>query len=169
MLHDARPSPASSLLRFQRRRFQSPCNLQTWSMISWLPLVVNELRDSTTQHIGDYPLVISYSHWIFAVYSEFSQSGDIPQLCKGLPEGTTLLNGVPPLLWPRPLRLGTRARQMGHVPPASWSFLAQPKQVLWWHLATKRAGSLDRWPMEHHICATVVLIHSVYVMWCDVL
>ena len=36
--------------------------------------------------------------------------------------------------------LGAQARQMGHVPPASWSFLAQAKQVLWWHL-----GDAARW------------------------
>ena len=53
------------------------------------------------------------------------------------PYKSTILNGRTiqfPWLHLAWLHPGARARQMGHVPPASWSFLAQPKQVLWWHL-----------------------------------
>ena len=72
------------------------------------------------------------------------------------PYKSTILNGRPfsfhGFTWLHPASQGARARQMGHVPPASWSFLAQPKQVLWWHL-----GGIQKKNLFVSVFATVSL------------
>ena len=137
MVHDARPASESATLT--SALFQSPCNLQTWSMISWRSNFVGSVsRKENYIYICLYIHITSYYKMVINPYK------------------STILNGRPfsfhGFTWLHPASQGARARQMGHVPPASWSFLAQPKQVLWWHL-----GGIQKKNLFVSVFATVSL------------
>jgi hypothetical protein len=142
MVHDARPASKSATLT--SALFQSPCNLQTWSMISWRANFVGSVsRKENYIYICLYIHITSYYKMVINPYK------------------STILNGRTiqfPWLHLAWLHPGARARQMGHVPPASWSFLAQPKQVLWWHLGGIQKKNL----LDPNIC-NCFFIHRVYV------
>ena len=141
MVHDARPASKSATLT--SALFQSPCNLQTWSMISWRANFVGSVS-SKENYIYMYMSIYPH-HIILQNINPYKST----ILIHFEWQNHSVSMASPGFTWLHP---GARARQMGHVPPASWSFLAQPKQVLWWHLGGIQCQPVSLYGICLYVC-----------------